>query len=72
MVEYSAEPDVETQEDETKTVDNNKQHNIMIVCISCRSTIFIIPNRTCIPLGTFIHFIFNKIMLNWSCCTHNA
>lgn len=25
MVEYSAEPDVEKQEDETKTVDSNKQ-----------------------------------------------
>ena len=29
MVEYSVEQDVEKQEDETKTVDSNKQHNIM-------------------------------------------
>jgi len=29
MVEYSTEPDVEKQEDETKTVDSNRQHNII-------------------------------------------
>ena len=30
-MEYSAEPDVEKQEDETKTVDSNKQDNIMYI-----------------------------------------
>ena len=45
MVEYSVEQDVEKQEDETKTVDSNKQHATS--CISCRIDIFTIPNQTC-------------------------